>query len=169
MATQMVIALFDDLAQAERAIRTLEEDGFDRRDISVVTKHEGEHAAVEQTPAAGRSDESLAEEEAITGATIGGISGLIAGLAAFAVPGVGPLLMIGPLATALGGVALGAAAGGIVGALVDAGVPQERARSYEERILQGDVVLSLHTNREGAKRAETALARMGAREVYRAS
>jgi uncharacterized membrane protein len=169
MATQMVIALFDDLSHAERAIQTLEEDGFNRSDISVVTKPAGKHGAAEATPAAGRSGESVAEEEAMTGAAIGGVGGLIAGLAAFAIPGVGPLLAIGPLAAALGGVALGAAAGGIVGALIDAGVPEARARSYEERILQGDVVLTLHTNREGATRAESALTRMGAREVYRAS
>jgi hypothetical protein len=167
MATQMVIALFDDLPHAHRAIETLEEDGFDRRDISVVKKHGAKQPSGDQDEA-DPSVAAVAEEEAKTGSVIGGIGGLIAGLAAFAVPGVGPLLAIGPLATALGGVAMGAAAGGFIGALAEHGVPEDRARNYQARILQGDVVLTLHTNNEGAHRAEHALSRTGAREVYQA-
>jgi len=167
MATQMVIALFDDLAHAQRAIEILEEDGFARHDISVVTKHGAEQPArddIDSDPTVA----SVAEEEAKTGGMIGGVGGLIAGLAAFAVPGIGPILAIGPLAAALGGAAMGAVAGGIVGALAEAGVPEDRARHFQQRILHGDVVLTLHTNNEGARRAETALSRTGAREVYRA-
>jgi hypothetical protein len=167
MATQMVIALFDDLPHAQRAIETLEEDGFARRDISVVTRHGTERPSVDETDA-GPTVASVAEEEAKTGGIIGGVGGLIAGLAAFAVPGVGPLLAIGPLATALGGAVMGAAAGGLVGALAEAGVPEDRAHHYQQRILHGDVVLTLHTNNEGARRAETALSRTGARDVYQA-
>jgi uncharacterized membrane protein len=167
MATQMVIALFDDLPHAHRAIQILEEDGFDRRDISVVTKHGAAQPSGDQDDA-DLSVGAVAEEEAKTGGIIGGIGGLITGLAAFAVPGIGPLLAIGPLATALGGVAMGATAGGLIGALAEHGVPEDRARNYHERILQGEVVLTLHTNNEGAHRAETALSRTGAREVYQA-
>ena len=48
------------------------------------------------------------------------------GLGVIAIPGVGPIIAAGPLATTLAGAGIGAAAGGIIGALTDAGSPRMR-------------------------------------------
>ena len=66
------------------------------------------------------------------GAIVGGGVGLLTGLGLLAIPGVGPLVAAGWLATTLAGAATGAAAGGIVGALVKFGVPHEEAEVSEE-------------------------------------
>ena len=50
-------------------------------------------------------------------AAIGGMAGFVIGIAALAIPGIGPVIAAGPLAMALTGAAAGAATGGLIGVL----------------------------------------------------
>jgi uncharacterized protein (TIGR02271 family) len=75
------------------------------------------------------------------GAAIGGIGGLLLGLGALAIPGIGPVVAAGPLAAALTGAGIGAATGGIVGALADLGIPDEEAHMYSESIRRGNTLV----------------------------
>jgi hypothetical protein len=67
--------------------------------------------------------------------------GLVAGLAALAIPGVGPIIAAGPIFTALTGAGIGAAAGGLIGALANTGMPEEDARIYAEEVRRGGVLV----------------------------
>jgi hypothetical protein len=80
------------------------------------------------------------------GATVGGAAGLLTGLGLMAIPGVGPLVAAGWLATtaagAVTGAVTGAAAGGIVGALTDTGVEKADAETYAEALRRGAILIS---------------------------
>ena len=70
--------------------------------------------------------------------------GLLAGLGALAIPGVGPLIAAGPIMGALAGLGIGGAVGGLVGALVGMGIPEYEAKRYEGRVNDGGILVSVH-------------------------
>ena len=81
---------------------------------------------------------------------LGGVLGLLVGVGAHAIPGIGPVLAAGSLAAALGtagastlvGAGLGAATGGIVGGLVGLGIPEEDATMYAEGARRGGTLVT---------------------------
>ena len=74
---------------------------------------------------------------------VGGAGGLLAGLGIMAIPGIGPVVAAGWLATTLVGAVAGAATGGLVGALVDAGVSKYDAEVYSEAIRRGGTLVTV--------------------------
>lgn len=96
---------------------------------------------------------------------IGGFAGLLAGVAIMAIPGIGPILAVGPLAAGLGGAAVGAAAGGLIGAFRDMGVPEEEAHHYHEAVRRGGVVVTVHAADGTADHAAEILDRNGAIDI----
>jgi hypothetical protein len=60
-----------------------------------------------------------------------GTLGLLAGIGALAIPGVGPFIAAGPIMGGLAGLGAGGAAGGFIGALVGMGIPEYEAKRYE--------------------------------------
>jgi uncharacterized membrane protein len=96
------------------------------------------------------------------GAALGGSLGLLAAVSAIAIPGIGPLLIAGPLLGAFAG----AAAGGAVGVLVGVGIPEDEAKLYEERLKKGGLLLSVHAEtREEADRAHAIFQQTGATDI----
>src|SRR5213079_1337536 len=89
---------------------------------------------------------------AAVGGVLGGITGLLVGIGALAIPGIGPVIAGGALASAFGiaggtavaGAGIGAAAGGIVGALVGMGIPEEEARHFESGFRTGGVLVTVN-------------------------
>jgi hypothetical protein len=86
-----------------------------------------------------------AKAGATAGAVTGGLIGLLGSIGALAIPGVGPIMAGGALATLLAdtavGGAIGAAAGGLVGGLVGLGVPENKAQAYNDRISRGEYLV----------------------------
>jgi hypothetical protein len=82
---------------------------------------------------------------ATAGGFIGGTIGALAGIGALAIPGIGPLLGLGPILAAISGAMTGATFGGIAGVLVTMGVPESRAKHYEGRLRDGHILLSVHS------------------------
>lgn len=107
-------------------------------------------------------------DQAGTNATAGdvGRAGLLVGLRELSVPGIGPLTAAGPLATALDGVAADGAAGGIIGALLTLGVPEEYAREYAAGIEQGHTFISVRTDKVSEELVERVLVANGGENVY---
>jgi uncharacterized membrane protein len=96
------------------------------------------------------------------GAALGGSLGLVAALSAIAIPGIGPLLIAGPLLGAFAG----AAAGGAVGVLVGVGIPEDEAKLYEERLKKGGLLVSVHAEtRDEADRARAIFQQTGATDI----
>src|SRR5579863_788957 len=80
------------------------------------------------------------------GALLGGALGLLLGIGALAIPGLGPFIAAGPIMAALAGVGVGGAVGGLIGALVGMGIPEYEAKRYEGRVKDGGILLSVHSN-----------------------
>jgi len=78
-----------------------------------------------------------------------------------AIPGISPILAMGPIA----GLLAGAATGGIAGGLIDLGIPAEESRKYEEKIKKGDTLVAVQTNRSHAEEAVKTLHEYNAEDV----
>ena len=113
----------------------MEGAGVRSADISLVANKyvSREHADVD--------DVSDAAKGAGIGAALGGTAGLLAGLGLLAIPGLGPVVAVGWLASTAVGAAAGAATGGIVGALIDAGEKREHAHVYSEAVRRGGTLV----------------------------
>lgn len=138
--TTTLVALYDDVRTAHRVVNELTSRGFNRDSISVVARDVDEEYAsyVDRD----YKDGDDAAEGAGIGAVIGGIGGLLVGLGALAIPGIGPVVAAGPIVAGLTGAGIGAVAGGIVGALVDMGLPEEEAHRYAEGVRRGGTLVS---------------------------
>ena len=82
--------------------------------------------------------------------------GLLAGVGALAIPGIGPIILEEALASTLAGAGIGAAAGGLIGALAGIGVPEEDARHFERGFQEGGVLVTVDAGTD-AQRAQAAL------------
>ena len=161
-----IIGLFDDRREAESAVQQLVNSGVGRDDISIVSRDDNEGTRDLKSD----DDTSGAAKGAGIGAALGGVGGLLAGLAGLAIPGIGPILAAGPIAAALGGAlggaGLGAAAGGLIGALTDIGVPEHEARHYEEAVRQGSTLLTVRADDDAdAERVATIMENCGAIDI----
>ena len=145
MAEKNVVGIYKTENEAVSAINRLFELGYEDSDISVLAKDpERYHKMESLTDVNAETPKAVARAAgagAATGGVLGGIGGLLLGLGALAIPGVGPFLAAGPIAAALGGMAAGGAVGGVVGALAGLGFDKEEARSYEEAINRGDLLV----------------------------
>lgn len=142
MSHKSVYAIASSEAQANQIVDNLIRSGFSTNDISVLfpdkqTTHEFSHEKNTKAP-----------EGAVTGVAAGGLLGgtlgLLVGIGALAIPGIGPLIAAGPLLAAFSGAAAGGAVGGIAGALIGMGVPELEAKRYENRIAEGNILISVH-------------------------
>jgi uncharacterized membrane protein len=163
--SRTVIALFDDSRHAHEAVENLVGERFSREAISLITPP----AHGEPSTPGDEGAPSATATGAGAGAVLGGLGGLVVGLGALTLPGIGPVLAAGPLTTALAGAGVGAAAGGLVGALMDQGVPEDRARDYEEGLRRGGTLVILRTTADRAPIAETMLDRHGAVDIVERS
>jgi uncharacterized protein (TIGR02271 family) len=174
---QRVAAIFQNREAAERAADALVDLGADRGHVSMLARgQEGTHHAgrtgtdadgdfVEPAREVGDSGAALTTTDTgnvASGATMGAVAGLAAGLLALMVPGIGLVLAAGPLALAAGS---GAIAGGIYGGLRDIGVEEQHARHYEERIRGGGVLLTALAPELPQARVLEVLAEHGAEDV----
>ena len=159
-----VFGIYPNVDRAELAVDTLVNERFSNADISVLlpdSQGSKDFAHEKHTKAPEGTTTGVA-----AGGTIGGALGLLAGIGALAIPGVGPLIAAGPIMGALAGLGVGGAVGGLVGALVGMGIPEYEAKRYEGRLKEGGVLLSVHCDTsEEIARAKAILERTGAADV----
>ena len=159
-----VFGIYSSVTQAEVAVDELVDAGFSNADVSVLMadKQGSKDFAHEKNT---KAPEGTTTGVAAGGA-IGGTLGLLAGIGALAIPGVGPLIAAGPIMGTLAGMGAGGAVGGIIGALVGLGIPEYEAKRYEGRIKDGGVLLSVHCNTSNEiDRAKEGLKRSGAQDI----
>jgi uncharacterized protein YcfJ len=161
---QSVIGIVETQLQAEEIVNAVEAIGVPSSEISVLFPDK------RGTKDFAHEHNTKAPEGAIAGVSaggvIGGTLGLLAGIGALAIPGVGPLIAAGPLMAALSGAAAGATVGGITGALVGLGIPEIEAKTYEGKVKGGNILIAVHTpDREHQKRAKALLERYKAHDI----
>ena len=159
-----VIGMVETQMQAERIVSEVQSGGVSPTQISVLFPDK------QGTKDFAHEHNTKAPEGAIAGVgaggVIGGTIGLLAGIGALAIPGVGPLIAAGPLMAALSGAAAGATVGGVAGALIGLGIPELEAKAYEGKIRGGNILIAVHVeNTEDEKRAKVVFEKHQAHDV----
>ncbi len=159
--SKTVIGVFREENRAKEAINALKSQGFDDREISMIAKDRQVEGRAEEKRDSFTMERQDLSEGVISGGALGGIAGILAGAGALLIPGVGPIVAAGPLAAFLTGVV----GGGLVGGLVDYGIPEERGRYFESRVKGGDILVTLKVKDNDAAKVEALLKRYGAEDV----
>lgn len=117
-----VFGIYRTREAAELGVDALLDAGFRYEDISVLLPEN------QGTKGLAHEKHTKAPEGAATGAgagaVVGGTLGLLAGIGALAIPGVGPFIAAGPIMATLSGIGAGGVVGGLIGALVGMGLPE---------------------------------------------
>lgn len=148
------IGVFKTHATAENGLQELRNSNIHESDLSYLYKNDdgdvkdgqsGSKVATSTTVGAG------------TGAVLGGIAGII--VANGIIPGLGGLIVAGPLAetlgivaaTAVAGAGVGAATGGLIGALTQYGVKTDDVHLYEEHVQKGGILVIARSEHNDVK------------------
>ena len=158
-----VIGVYRSMSDAETAIRTLIETGFPSDKVSLI----GQDLTTETQVHGFVTTGDVAKGGAKAGAWVGGIFGVLAGAALLVVPGVGPVLVLGPLAAGAVGAAEGATGGAGLGALMGHFIARRHVPKYSRHVEAGRFLLVVHGSPDEVARAHEILARSGAAEVER--
>jgi hypothetical protein len=159
-----VFGLYSGRMAAERAVDTLVKAGFSNNAISVLLPDNDstkDFAHEKHTKAPEGTTTGVA-----TGGVVGGTLGLLAGIGALAIPGVGPFIAAGPIMGALAGLGVGGTVGGLIGAFVGMGIPEFEAKRYQGHLKEGGVLLSVHCDTaDQITRAKGILTGTGAADI----
>lgn len=169
--TVKISCIYDNYPAAENAVRQLEANGVKSGDISIVASNaEGWYKNNKTTDAhlvdakhdKDRDGVDDRVEGARTGAGVGGAvagaGGLLAGLGLLAIPGIGPVVAAGWLASTVAGLVAGGAVGGAVGALAESGVAKEDADVYAETLRRGGALVVARVADDDKVRLQSVLA-----------
>lgn len=166
----VVSAVFDSSDDAQRAVSELRQLGVDNSSLSLIAQSKG-------TMTTREGGGEITDEEhsnLLRGILGGGALGAGLGVAALAIPGVGPLAALGaiaasavPEAVAIGAVA-GAAAGSFNEALRKHGVSDEDASYYGDHLKSGGVLVTVDPSDVDAGEAREVLYRNGGHSSTRA-
>jgi hypothetical protein len=149
-----VIGIFDNPRDAQRAVAMLKDSRYSFEDISLISKSGDKEIAV----------------SAREGATVGAVWGGMVGLASLVIPGVGPFITGGALATALASTATGAVTGAVVGGVAAAlihigGIPETAATEYESLVHAGKTLVAVKAQPEDMRHARRMMMKADAEEV----
>lgn len=157
----MIVGTFDTHGQAERAVRQLIDAGLPARQISIVTQGLEAREEVQGYVTTG----VVALQGAGTGAWVGGLVGLFTGAAFIWVPVIGPLIVLGALASTVAGVLEGGAVGGVLGAIWGRHMGQEHVLRYQEALQGGKLIVTVHGTSRELEAARTVLDGTSGRDV----
>lgn len=163
-----ILATYDRVNDAQRAVDALVEAGFNRSDIGLAaqdTRQDSTTFTNGDTSTTHATDDITGSEGVGIGAVFGTMVGAVAGLAAIVIPGVGPVIAAGSLAGILGaaaagagiGAASGAITGGVTASLVKFGVSADDADYYAESLRRGSALVSVTVQDNEADRATNIL------------
>ncbi len=158
-----VFGIYPTAAAADSGADALVRAGFPTGDISVLLSDPSSRELAHEK-------HTKAPEGTATGATaggvIGGTLGLLAGIGALAIPGLGPFIAAGPIMATLAGLGAGGAVGGLVGAMSGLGIPEYEAKRYAGRVKDGGVLVSVHCDTsDRVKQAKDVLKASGADDI----
>ena len=160
-----VVAIFDQHTQAESAVKSLQKAGFEMKNLSIVGK--GYHTDEKVVGYYNAGDRMLYWGS--QGALWGGFWSLLFGSGFFMIPGIGPLLVAGPIVVwIVGALESAAVIGGISAlgaALASIGIPENSILQYETSIKAGKFMMLLHGTPEEVARAKTILSTSGASNI----
>jgi hypothetical protein len=158
-----IFGVYYDKAQATASVESITDSGFPADEVSILAPETlgFKDLAHDRHAKAGSSTAVVTSSVAI-----GGTLGLVAGVGALAIPGIGPLLAAGPLLGALAGMGAGGVVGGAIDAIDAAGPAVHAAKVYEGHIREGGILVSVNCrSADEIARAKELLARTGAQAI----
>lgn len=169
----LTLGIFSSDIDAEYAIHDLKRVGYSVKDISIMAKDIVKTEDI--ADATGVRVTGGIISGAAAGSILGGLTGLLIRIGVVTLPGVGPFLVGGPIAVALGlsgstvatvtGANAGAFTGGLIGALINLGLPEEDARIYEDQINNGGIMLAIPCEDKQTEEVRTILEENDADQV----
>jgi len=154
-----IVAIYPSHTAAEAAIKELQQSGFDMKKLSIVGRDEHTDEHVVGYYNAGDRMKYWGK----LGAFWGGFWGLLFGSGFFLIPGIGPLLVAGPLVSWIVGALEGAVVVGGLSALgaglYSLGIPKDSILRYEKALKTGKYVLIVHGSMDETTRAKEILDR----------
>jgi uncharacterized membrane protein len=149
-----VVAIYDTHEQAEQAVKSLQEAGIDMKTLSIAAKNQHTDEHVVGYYNAGDRMKYWGK----VGAFWGGFWGLLFGSALFAIPGIGPVLVAGPLVAWIvagleGAVVIGGA-GAIGAGLFSIGIPKDSVVQYETALKADKFLLIVHGSQDAVAKAK---------------
>lgn len=152
MSVSMVTGVFETERQAGAAADDLREHGLRDEEISIMSRKE--------EPVDSKKTDNISDG-LLAGGAIGGLAGILAGAGTIAIPGLGILAAAGPIT----GLVSGIAAGGLLGGLIDLGIPEQHSKEYEKDIQDGKILFTMKTDKDKAEEVVSILKRNGADRV----
>jgi uncharacterized membrane protein len=149
-----VVAIYETHEQAEHAIKELQDAGVDMKSLSIAAKntHTDEHVVGYYNTG------DRMKYWGKVGAFWGGFWGLLFGSAAFAIPGIGPILVAGPLVgwiiAGLEGAVVVGGASAVGAGLVSIGIPKDSILKYDVALKTDKYVLIVHGSQEQVEKAK---------------
>jgi hypothetical protein len=163
--TTTVVGIFETHTKAEEAIRELQNSGFDMRQLSIVGK---DYHTEEQVVGYYNAGDRM-KYWGKMGAFWGGVWGWLVGAAFFAVPGIGPVLVAGPLVAWIVGALEGAVVVGglsaIGGGLYSLGIPKNSVLEMETAIKADQFLVVAHGTAADVDKAKAILSAQGASKL----
>jgi hypothetical protein len=166
IASSSAVAVYDTHTLAEDAIKALREARFDVKQLSIV----GKDYTTEEHAIGFYNVGDRMKFWGKTGAFWGGLWGWLFGAGLFLVPGIGHLIVLGPLVGwmvgALEGAVLGTGLGVLGAALMSAGIPKDSVVKYETAVRGGKFVVVVHGTPAEVDRARSILVSKGTSDVH---
>ncbi|WP_245781919.1 DUF1269 domain-containing protein [Granulicella pectinivorans] len=151
--TDSVVAISQKQGLAEQAVRDLELAGIDMQSVSLAARETPGKEAVTGYYSSGNRMRYWGAR----GAFFGAIWGLIFDTALFAIPGIGPVVLAGPLVSWIVAILEGAVVFGGLSALgaglASIGIPKDSAGRYEKALQADKLLLIVHGTPDTALRA----------------
>lgn len=166
---ERAIGVFSSRQDAEQALDELKASGFSMEQVSIIAKNADEGEQIGGAQVSDRVGNQNVESatavvgDAVTSATWGTV---LVGLTSLAIPGLGVVIAAGSagvaLVTAVAGAGIGAvASANLVRALTDLGIPEAQARTYGDRLHQGNYLLLVDGTSDDMRRAEAIFSNRG--------
>lgn len=185
--TTVISRLYDTYTDAAQAVSELERAGVPESEISIIANNSDGWYSEDGRPVDRRSAARVARGGRIDrdgdgvddraggagagagiGAALGGTAGVLAGLGLLAIPGLGPVVAAGWLASTAALALAGGAAGGLIGALTQSGVSEEDANVYAEGVRRGGALVTARVPDADRARYEAILDRFAVNSRERA-
>src|SRR5688500_9076194 len=161
MSHPLVLALFEDPSKAAAAARDLRSLGVPQQRVSIVARSHDEEGELARAADASPGSEI---EDSRPASRLGELSAHLLATIALVMPGIGPIVVDGPLAAGLGEAA-GPVAGGTARTLQAAGLAADTAETWESQVKNGAVLVGAHVVQAQVGHARDVLAGTGGRQV----
>jgi hypothetical protein len=160
-----VVGVFDTHTQAEETIKQLQKSGFDVKQLSIL----GKDFHTEEQVVGYYNTGDRVKYWGKLGSFWGAIWGLLVGTAFFVIPGVGPVLMAGPLVAtivaALEGAVVVGGLSAIGAALFSLGIPKDSVLKLDTALKAGKFLVVAHGSASDVEKARSILSARGASDV----